>query len=561
MQFCASETELVDLERQLAAAAPSERAARLCALAWALRQRDSGRALSLADQAHGLLTDASDPAATRLRVRLALAAAEMAALQARLKVAEERLTDAWRGLASDPDALTQGDALLIEASVAKALGQRERELGAYARAVTVYADARLRERQALAEAWLAYEGSFGAPDQALGQALPGDAACDALWSAAKALRLSRIEPSEAAALFLHASEQAQRMGLLRLALICMMNAGTALQGLGEMDDALACFKLAEQVAQRSGWPVVLGACQTRLAAQFNELGRLNEAHAMASESLRSLASTPTGINRANASAELARSLMLLGRASESVVPMADAIRMYRESRSTDNLALCLIHQARALAAADQVEPALAAIAEAEALITTHGFTALTIGVVEALAEIHRRHRLPPPAGLQAASAALHYSLATLEEGRRIPGWKAPATLYQALAEDCAAVQDWPQAYQHAQQALALLQSQLAATRQPASERSVGVDASGLWRPAFAAPLQPAEALHLQVTPRERHLLGLLARGFSNKEMAAALAIGDETVKWHLKKIYAKLQVGARKHAVTRAQALGLLEPS
>lgn len=54
------------------------------------------------------------------------------------------------------------------------------------------------------------------------------------------------------------------------------------------------------------------------------------------------------------------------------------------------------------------------------------------------------------------------------------------------------------------------------------------------------------------------MLQLLARSYSNKEIAISLEVGDETVKWHLKKIFGKLEVGSRKQAVTRARALGVV---
>ena len=55
------------------------------------------------------------------------------------------------------------------------------------------------------------------------------------------------------------------------------------------------------------------------------------------------------------------------------------------------------------------------------------------------------------------------------------------------------------------------------------------------------------------------MLELLARNLSNKEIAQAMAVGEETVKWHLKNLFGKLDAGTRKHVVRRAQILGLLE--
>jgi LuxR family maltose regulon positive regulatory protein len=61
------------------------------------------------------------------------------------------------------------------------------------------------------------------------------------------------------------------------------------------------------------------------------------------------------------------------------------------------------------------------------------------------------------------------------------------------------------------------------------------------------------------TPKEREIMELLARNLSNKEIALAMAIGEETVKWHLKNLFRKLNAGTRKHVVHRATALGLLD--
>lgn len=62
-----------------------------------------------------------------------------------------------------------------------------------------------------------------------------------------------------------------------------------------------------------------------------------------------------------------------------------------------------------------------------------------------------------------------------------------------------------------------------------------------------------------LTPKEREVLELLARNLSNKEIANAMAVGPETIKWHLKNLFGKLDAGTRKQVVRRAQMLGLLE--
>ena len=61
-----------------------------------------------------------------------------------------------------------------------------------------------------------------------------------------------------------------------------------------------------------------------------------------------------------------------------------------------------------------------------------------------------------------------------------------------------------------------------------------------------------------LTSKETEILGLLSNGLSNKLIARSMDISDETVKWHLKNLFSKLNAGTRRHAVDRARLLGLV---
>ncbi|MFD4029113.1 response regulator [Streptomyces sp. NPDC058637] len=68
--------------------------------------------------------------------------------------------------------------------------------------------------------------------------------------------------------------------------------------------------------------------------------------------------------------------------------------------------------------------------------------------------------------------------------------------------------------------------------------------------------QPAP---VTLTRREVEVLGAVADGLSNVETGRRLVITEATVKTHLLRIFAKLDVGDRTHAVVRALELGLLK--
>jgi len=71
-------------------------------------------------------------------------------------------------------------------------------------------------------------------------------------------------------------------------------------------------------------------------------------------------------------------------------------------------------------------------------------------------------------------------------------------------------------------------------------------------------IRPAPNRCGPLTPKESEVLALLDKGMSNKLIARAMDISDETVKWHVKNLFLKLSAGTRKHAVDRARLLGLV---
>jgi NarL family two-component system response regulator LiaR len=76
----------------------------------------------------------------------------------------------------------------------------------------------------------------------------------------------------------------------------------------------------------------------------------------------------------------------------------------------------------------------------------------------------------------------------------------------------------------------------------------------------ASPFAPdiAQQQRLGITARELEILTLIARGLSNREIAAQLFVSENTVKTHCSRAFDKLGAARRTQAVQRGKEFGLL---
>jgi DNA-binding CsgD family transcriptional regulator len=98
--------------------------------------------------------------------------------------------------------------------------------------------------------------------------------------------------------------------------------------------------------------------------------------------------------------------------------------------------------------------------------------------------------------------------------------------------------------------------------------ALGFMALGVWAGAQLFP-RKAPTAEFVINERARETLGIsdrefevleqLAAGRSNKEIASALHVSPNTVKTHVQKLYAKLEVKRRTEAILRARELGMLK--
>jgi len=90
------------------------------------------------------------------------------------------------------------------------------------------------------------------------------------------------------------------------------------------------------------------------------------------------------------------------------------------------------------------------------------------------------------------------------------------------------------------------------------EVPVPAEAPALERFAPDTAQQQAQQRMLGITARELEILALIARGFSNREIATQLFVSENTVKTHCARTFDKLGAARRTQAVQRGKELGLL---
>jgi DNA-binding NarL/FixJ family response regulator len=94
----------------------------------------------------------------------------------------------------------------------------------------------------------------------------------------------------------------------------------------------------------------------------------------------------------------------------------------------------------------------------------------------------------------------------------------------------------------------------------AAARHAAVAPSTFSASDLAGVLRRVSSQPVQLTPREREVLSLLAEGLPVAAIAKQLYISQSTTKSHIARLYEKLEAGNRAHAMVNAMRLGLLPP-
>ncbi|MBV9264775.1 MAG: response regulator transcription factor, partial [Acidobacteriaceae bacterium] len=79
-----------------------------------------------------------------------------------------------------------------------------------------------------------------------------------------------------------------------------------------------------------------------------------------------------------------------------------------------------------------------------------------------------------------------------------------------------------------------------------------------WIRVPAATEDQAQIVVEELTSREKEVLGMLADGLANKEIAGRLNISENTAKYHVAQVLAKLDASSRTEAVSIGIRRGLI---
>jgi DNA-binding CsgD family transcriptional regulator len=138
-----------------------------------------------------------------------------------------------------------------------------------------------------------------------------------------------------------------------------------------------------------------------------------------------------------------------------------------------------------------------------------------------------------------------YAWITITAGLLVYGWPA------ALLPDARFLQPTP-----------LARGRSHASRHSSSQRAVAAVRAVARGHTYIDPSAGSLRARLdaadELTPREIEVLRYVALGHSNKEIAAALDVGEETIKTHVGHVLGKLQVESRGQATAQALKRGLI---
>jgi DNA-binding NarL/FixJ family response regulator len=379
---------------------------------------------------------------------------------------------------------------------------------------------------------------------------------------------------------------AQEAGLAHGTLGVYMHLGETLVVLGELSRVVIVYEEGMALARRLGWEVRMGGDCLAAGMALLELGRWDEAHAVLDRGLRA-AELGHPFARVHAAAWKAVLLLRQGRLSEAEQLLGEVLPHWeaRGDREYDypsvDLALAMVRSARAdhAEALRVMEQVIARWRGLRSPVWGSGLLRYGVEIYCGAEQQEQAQELLPelaalagrlPTPLAHAALADAQGLVAASQGGHA---EAAAHFQQAAALWHAVEAPYLEAHARRLGAESLLQSGSAGHLDEARAELATAQAicAALGAPpeleAIAAlttefglvpePGRPAPSQSSVLTRREREVIALIARGYSNRAIAEALVISERTAENHVANILGKLGCTSRAQAAAYAVEHGL----
>jgi len=458
-------------------------------LAWHLRQRDTTRALHIADAAEELLAEAADagtpgpadadPLARRrhlaARARLDLVRAEAAQHRAEFDRAAQLLEAALQRFDAADDDAGRCDAHWLASNLATDRGDggaRDAALQCAGHAAEACADPL---RIALIDAVVASHAMFADAERA-----------ESVWGATMRAHLANADPvlipwaqhfftmlafsrsdhARAIPGLRDSFDAALRTGQIKRAIMTAVNLGMAFSLLNDDISALDWARQSLERARAAGWPSSIGVSLIQTAIVLDKLDLPDTAQAMLSEAIGLLAPLNGSFNYLMALSTQGRIALKRGEPSAALRAYAELERRAGTAHRHSFFVSMSLGRARAFAlmgratapgaagALDAAEEAEAEARRALAFGREHADNQAQVDALQVLAELHADFALAPPPGLQAPTRSLHYLNRLFDVATGIDGFSVPDALLSMAAAQYAEAGDPAAAYRLALQASA-----------------------------------------------------------------------------------------------------------
>jgi signal transduction histidine kinase/CheY-like chemotaxis protein len=511
MEIFVADNEIGRLDAMCATVRDGSGLEDLVALCWHLRQRDTQRALALADQADALLASAAphDAEAKRMGARLQLVRAEARFLFLDREAASASAHAALASFLSLNDHAGCADVHRLLALIADERG----DFAGREASLNESKDHALRAGDVLrtktAEAVIAFFAISRNPKSEadwhdrIDAIVEGGHPAVLAWVSAirGTVAILSGDFGRAISCGILAYECAVQTGQIRFAIKIAIKVGFAFSKLDDHQAGLHWMQRGLALARPTHWPESVGLCYCHTIGALRQLGLAEAAQELVDEVLGGVAPPSDAYSHS-------RILQHHGQMAHERGDFRLALTTFtRLEQRADRLSQRQFQiesrrgQARALSGLALSMEASSAAFTTLALAQMQGDRRREIAALQLLAEIHVRHVLPAPEGLNAPSAPLFFLTKALILAESVDQSSIPAELLDAMAVEYAKVGDYSQAYSISQRCIALRDA-----RQK--------EASGMHSLALEARAQAERAI-----ANEEHL---------RQQQAAAAELGDQT---------------------------------